>query len=43
MKLFYKDNDALVYMVTIKDILRFNLAMDYVGIGLSFQQTVAAI
>jgi hypothetical protein len=29
--------------VTIKDILRFDLAMDYIGIGLSFQQTIAAI
>jgi hypothetical protein len=43
MKLFCKEDDAPVYTVTIKDILHFNLAMDYVGIGLSFRQTVATI
>ncbi len=37
MKLFCKEDDVLVYTVTIKDILRFNLAMDYAGIGLSFR------
>jgi hypothetical protein len=37
MKLFYKEDDVPIYMVTIKDILRFDLAMDYVGIGLSFR------
>jgi hypothetical protein len=29
--------------VTIKDCFRFDLAMDYVGIGLSFRQTAASI
>jgi hypothetical protein len=43
MKLFCKKDDAFVYTVTIKDCLRFNLAMDYVGIGLSFRKTAAAI
>jgi hypothetical protein len=43
MKLFCKKDDAPVYTVTIKDCLRFNLAMDYVGIGLSFRQTAVAI
>ncbi len=43
MKLICKKDDALVYTMTIKDCLRFNLTMDYVGIGLSFRQTVAAI
>jgi len=43
MKLFCKKDDALVYTVTIKDCLRFDLAMDYVDIGLSFRQTAAAI
>jgi hypothetical protein len=43
MKLFCKKDDELVYIVTIKDCLRFDLAMDYIGIGLSFWQTVAAI
>jgi hypothetical protein len=36
MKLFYKEDDAPIYTLTIKDILRFDLAMDYVDIGLSF-------
>jgi hypothetical protein len=36
MKLFCKEDNAPVYTVTIKDILHFNLAMDYVGIDLLF-------
>ncbi len=43
MKLFCKEDDARVYMVTIKDILRFDFAMDYVYIGLSFRQTATTI
>jgi hypothetical protein len=43
MKLFCKDNDAPVYMVTIKDILCFDLTMDYIGINLSFRQTATII
>jgi len=43
MKLFCKENDVPIYTVTIKDILRFNMAMDYVNIGLSFQQMAVAI
>ncbi len=43
MKLLCKKDNALVYTVTIKDCLRFDLAMDYVGIGLSFRQTTATI
>ncbi len=43
MKLFCKKDDALVYTVTIKDCLRFDLAMDYVGIDLSFRQTTTTI
>ncbi|CAM6023396.1 unnamed protein product [Sphagnum balticum] len=43
MKLFCKKDDALVFIVTIKDCLHFDLAMDYVGIGLSFRQMAAAI
>jgi hypothetical protein len=35
MKLFCKEDDAPMYTVTIKDILRFDLAMDYVGISLT--------
>jgi hypothetical protein len=36
MKLFCKEDDAPIYTVTVKDILHFDLAMDYVGISLSF-------
>jgi len=43
MKLFCKENNAPVYMVTIKDILCFDLAMDYVGINLLFRQKAAII
>jgi hypothetical protein len=43
MKLFCKEDDVLVYMVTIKDILRFDLVMDCVGIGLSFQRTATTV
>jgi hypothetical protein len=42
-KKFCKEDDAPVYTVTIKDILRFDLAMDYVGIDLKFRQTAVAI
>jgi hypothetical protein len=43
MKLFCKEDDAPIYTVTIKRILCFDLAMDYVGIGLSFRQMAVAI
>jgi hypothetical protein len=43
MKLLCKEDDAPIYTVTIKDVLCFDLAMDYVGISLSFRQTAAAI
>jgi hypothetical protein len=43
MKLFYKEDDVPVYTVTIKDILCFDLPMDYVGIGLSFRQMTTTI
>jgi hypothetical protein len=43
MKLFCKEDDAPIYTMTIKDILCLDLAMDYVGINLSFRQTVTAI
>jgi hypothetical protein len=43
MKLFVKKEGEVVYKVKIKDVLRFELAMDYVGIGMSFRQTAAAI
>jgi hypothetical protein len=43
MKLFCKEDDVLVYTVTIKDILHFDLAMDYVDISLSFRQMAITI
>ncbi len=49
MKLFIlnevdEDEDDLhSYTVTIKNIMRFNLAMDHVGSGMSFRQTASAI
>jgi hypothetical protein len=41
MKLFIKQSDELTYKVTIKNVTRFELAMDHVSIGMSFQTTVA--
>jgi hypothetical protein len=43
MKLFCKEDNTPVYTSTIKDVPRFDLAMDYVDIGLSFWQTATAI
>jgi hypothetical protein len=49
MKLFIlnevnEDEDDLhSYIVTIKNIMPFNLVMDHVGSGMSFQQTASAI
>jgi hypothetical protein len=37
------EEDPHSYTVTIKNIMRFNLAMDHVGNGMSFQQTASAI
>ena len=44
LKLFVKnENDPDWYQVIIKNVMRFELAMDLVSIGMSFRQTVAAI
>ncbi|CAM6038621.1 unnamed protein product [Sphagnum compactum] len=43
MKLFVKQSDKSTYKVTIKNITRFELAMDHVSIGMSFRQTAIAI
>ncbi|CAM6008391.1 unnamed protein product [Sphagnum balticum] len=43
MKLFIKQFDESTYKVTIKNVMRFEWAMDHVLIGMSFRQTVAAI
>jgi hypothetical protein len=37
------EDDPHSYTVTIKNIMRFNLAMDHVGNGMSFRQTASAI
>ena len=44
LKLFFKnENDLDWYQVIIKNVMRFELAMDHVSIGMSFRQTPAAI
>ncbi|CAI5738461.1 unnamed protein product [Hyaloperonospora brassicae] len=44
LKLFVKnENDTDWYQVIIKNIMRFELGMDHVSIGISFSQTAAAI
>jgi hypothetical protein len=42
LKLFQKENDGS-YSVTIKNRLRFLLALDHVSVGLSFRQTARVI
>jgi hypothetical protein len=37
------EDDPHSYTVTIKNIMRFNLAMDHVGSSMSFRQTANAI
>ncbi len=37
------EDDPHSYTVTIKNIMRFNLAMDHVGSGMSFRQMASAI
>ncbi|CAM6027872.1 unnamed protein product [Sphagnum balticum] len=37
MKLFVKQSDESTYKVTIKNITHFELVMDHVSIGMSFQ------
>ncbi len=36
-------DDKVVYTMTIKNVLRFELAMDYIGIGMSFRHMAKAI
>ncbi|ETV67155.1 hypothetical protein H257_16555 [Aphanomyces astaci] len=44
MKLFVRsDDDPDRYTITIKNVMRFELAMDFVGIGMSFRQVASAI
>jgi hypothetical protein len=44
MKLFVQsDDDSMWYTVTITHVMRFELAMDFVAIGMSFRQVAKAI
>jgi hypothetical protein len=43
MKLFVKKEGEAVYKVTIKGVLRLELATDYLSISMSFRHTAAAI
>ncbi len=43
MQLFSKAGGEVVYTVTIKNVLQFELAMDFVGISMSFWQMAEAI
>lgn len=43
MKLFIKSDGADIYTVEIKGLMRFDLALDHISIGLSFCQAALAI
>jgi hypothetical protein len=43
MKLFEKNEEKPQYTVTIKNIMRFELAIDHISIGMSFRQVAGAI
>ncbi len=43
MKLFVKSDGANVYIVEIKGLMRFDLALDHISISLSFRQAALAI
>ncbi|KAI2495067.1 hypothetical protein MHU86_19462 [Fragilaria crotonensis] len=43
MKLFVKDETSDMYVVHIKNVTRYELALDHVGSGMSFRQTATAI
>jgi hypothetical protein len=43
MKLFEKNEEEPQYTATIKNIVRFELAIDHVSIGMSFRQVAGAI
>ncbi|RHY87044.1 hypothetical protein DYB37_010910 [Aphanomyces astaci] len=44
MKLFVRsDDDPYRYTITIKNVMRFELAMDFVGIGILFREVASAI
>jgi hypothetical protein len=43
MKLFVQNEDDPYYTVIIKNIMRFELTMDHVSIGMSFRKTTIII
>ena len=43
MKLFVKASDNEKYIITIKNVIRYELALDHVGSGMSFRQAAMAI
>ncbi len=43
MKLFVKSDGTDIYTVEIKGLMRFDLALDHISIGLSFRQAALAI
>jgi hypothetical protein len=43
MKLFVKDEASEMYVVHIKNVTRYELALDHIGSGMSFRQTATAI
>uniref|UniRef100_M4BWZ7 Uncharacterized protein n=1 Tax=Hyaloperonospora arabidopsidis (strain Emoy2) TaxID=559515 RepID=M4BWZ7_HYAAE len=43
MKLFVKDSETEKNVITIKNVMRYELALDHVGSGMSFRQAAMAI
>jgi hypothetical protein len=43
MNMFVKQSNDFMYKVTIKNITRFELAMDHISIDMSFWQTIITI
>uniref|UniRef100_M4BFA2 Uncharacterized protein n=1 Tax=Hyaloperonospora arabidopsidis (strain Emoy2) TaxID=559515 RepID=M4BFA2_HYAAE len=43
MKLFVKDSETEKYVINIKNVMRYELALDHVGSGMSFRQAAVAI
>uniref|UniRef100_M4BQY7 DUF4371 domain-containing protein n=1 Tax=Hyaloperonospora arabidopsidis (strain Emoy2) TaxID=559515 RepID=M4BQY7_HYAAE len=43
MKMFVKDSETEKYVITIKNVMRYELALDHVGSGMSFRQAAMAI
>ena len=43
MKLFVKDSETEKYVINIKNVMRYELALDHVGSGMSFRQATMSI